>query len=225
MSRYEWERGEIKLPAKAYPKFRQDLIKAWNNYQDELFKQAVAAYEAVKAAGKGKRNFAHRDWFEYEYRPPGNWHDETRWEIQRLIFKRRESDQKTMVVKPQKKDLGKLPISKDCVIRIGETTITLCKPLVIWNVPENNHAAERIKEHPVAQAFFRLLDKIEWTRGSGGEIVGNDEYNRESEHSGGGANYTVREYRWKSAKEKATEAKARRSMAGSYYGSGYGRRW
>lgn len=43
--------------------------------------------------------------------------------------------------------------------------------------------------HPLATVLFRLLNKVQWTRGSGGEIVGNDEYNRDSTHVGGGSNY------------------------------------
>jgi len=42
----------------------------------------------------------------------------------------------------------------------------------------------------MGNAFFRALGQVVWTRGTGGEIVGNDEYNRESKASGDGGNFT-----------------------------------
>jgi hypothetical protein len=61
-------------------------------------------------------------------------------------------------------------------------------------VPSNNHACETARRHPVAAAFFAALGRVRWTRGSGGEIVGNDEYNRDVDYEGGGANYVVDRY-------------------------------
>lgn len=60
---------------------------------------------------------------------------------------------------------------------------------VHWEVHENNHAVERAHEHPHTRGFFDALSKVRWTRGTGGVIAGNDEYNSESRDVGGGANY------------------------------------
>lgn len=67
---------------------------------------------------------------------------------------------------------------------------------VTWDVPENNHARDYGREHPVAKALFAALDRVNWTRGSGGQIIGNDEYNRDAgrEYEGGGGSYVVDEY-------------------------------
>lgn len=42
--------------------------------------------------------------------------------------------------------------------------------------------------------LFRYLERVTWTSRSGGQIIGNDEYNRDSCEAGGGGNYVVREY-------------------------------
>jgi hypothetical protein len=56
-------------------------------------------------------------------------------------------------------------------------------------VIENNHACERAHEDTVVSQFFSMLQRVTWVRGTGGEIVGNDEYNRDSSLAGGGGNY------------------------------------
>jgi hypothetical protein len=65
---------------------------------------------------------------------------------------------------------------------------------VCWDVPENNRASEHARDELVARALFRALEQIKWVRGSGGTIVGNDEYNRDSRGVGGGGNYEVAYY-------------------------------
>ena len=78
---------------------------------------------------------------------------------------------------------------------VDEASISFKGREVTWNVPSNNHAVERAHEHPVAQAFFQGLAAIKsWPRGTGGEILGNDEYNRDSREMGGGGNYVTARY-------------------------------
>ena len=98
-------------------------------------------------------------------------------------------------VRPLKKDFPKLTNkttqidNDDCTVVFNDKTHT-----VSWSVQENNHAVENARESILGQAFFSALRKIKWTRGSGGELVGNDEYNQDDCSSGGGANYTKAHY-------------------------------
>lgn len=65
---------------------------------------------------------------------------------------------------------------------------------ITWRVEENNRAVERARDTAVARALFHGLSSVVWTRGTGGEIAGNDEYNRDSRESGAGANYITGSY-------------------------------
>lgn len=78
----------------------------------------------------------------------------------------------------------------------GDASITLDAKAraVRWTVYENNHAREHARDHKLAKTLFYALNHIDWTRGSGGEIVGNDEYNRDSCDLGEGGNYLVAGY-------------------------------
>lgn len=100
------------------------------------------------------------------------------------------------ILKPKKSDYKQLPLTRDCTIDLPDASITLNNKTktVTWDVPENNHARAHARGHYVAKALFRALDRVDWKRGSGGQIVGNDEYNRDNYESGGGGNYTIATY-------------------------------
>ncbi len=84
----------------------------------------------------------------------------------------------------------------------SEASITLDGRKLRWEVRENNHSVERAHEHPLGAALFRQLDRITWTRGNGGELVGNDEYNRDAQDCGGGANYVTRSWSFQTAAQR-----------------------
>lgn len=106
-------------------------------------------------------------------------------------------------------------------LNMGESSLEFKGRELHWSVGENNHARDRGRSHPVARALFKALDLVEWTRGSGGKILGNDEYNRDTDYEGGGGNYVVDEY--------GPHIKPVRTPAYNYnYNSGFstvGRRW
>jgi len=182
MSKYEWERGTIKIPAKEYSKLRKAVITEYNRLQDELYNEAVQAHAKILAAKKGKRGF---DVYKYAAGYDGL---DLSCDLLSLLFNREK------LRKPKKSGLRKKPVSKDCTLDIGEADITFNGRCVIWDVPENNHACESARQHSLAKFLFRKLSNIAWTRGSGGQIIGNDEYNRDSDYKGGGSNYVTASY-------------------------------
>lgn len=115
--------------------------------------------------------------------------------ICRLILKSEGfgKDAKVSLVAPKAKDLHKVKISQDARIHCSDATVTFnnrCHA-VEWRVHENNHAKDHAHEHWFAKALFRALKGIKWTRGTGGTVVGNDEYNRDNRECGGGGNYVT----------------------------------
>lgn len=51
---------------------------------------------------------------------------------------------------------------------------------VRWATGHNNHQVERAHADPLAQTLFAELGKVHWTRGTGGTLMGNDEYNEDA---------------------------------------------
>jgi len=220
MSKYEWERGTIKIPTKEWSKFRTALIKTHNELQLSKLEKAKRLHAKAKEAIKGKRGSKRQEALRaFEDRHHRD------YEVLHLVIGHkidREKRQNTLSLKllPKKKDFKVLPTSKDATLDAGDGCIILRNKerTVTWDVGENNRACEDARSHPMGRKLFELLGRITWTRGSGGKIVGNDEYNRDSDYDGGGGNYVTAEF---SQAAQKREREARRSY-GSMFG---GRRW
>ena len=207
MSCYEWEKGEIVLPKGEWAPFRKVLIKDHNDQLMQTFELAVQTHAKVVEACKGTRGdnrvrVQREAWEKLSNSMP----DSLRRDVYELIFKRPDSGawERTELILPKKKDLGLLPLTSDCAINLQDASIYIRNDshTVKWVVPENNRACEHARRHPTAQRLFTLLHQVKWIRGSGGTIVGNNEYNRDSDDEYGGGNYVVERYGPESAAEK-----------------------
>ena len=225
MSTYEWESGTIKIPAKEWSKFRTAIIKASNDLRLRGFELAKVLYPKIKIQTRHRQSQPKNEWtgaLETVLEAERISFEDERYEVvRRLLYKFDPDQRKQILRRPMKSNLGLLPTSKSCNVSCGEACISLDNEnkSVIWDVPENNHARDSAREHSLAKEMFRLLDRIVWTRGSGGTIIGNDEYNRESDYAGGGGNYVTFEFSMKASKQKKAADAARRSRRGPVYGS------
>lgn len=224
MSCYEWERGTIKLPAKEWAGFRKGLLEAWNKHQLELLAKAQRAHKAIKDALKGKRGKARDEAMKAAIqRHVGDVHREANEALVNLVLTY-DRDKRAFALKataPKKKDLKLFAVSKDAEIYLPDAYVRFVNKTrsVVWDVPENNRARQHARDHWFARLLFAKLGRITWTRGTGGQIIGNDEYNRDRDDVGGGGNYLVTEYKPLTAKEKKAQARQR----SSYVAGGYGR--
>lgn len=200
MSKSEWEQGHIVLPTKVYTSFRHDIIKAWNDWQLQLLEKAKIAVELLRKAPKidsashNVMNFLYDNVHQFK-----NTQDSELYDIVRLIP---HKDGKWFA--PKKQDLKLLPVSRGATLCMGEATIDFHddKHSLSWYVMENNHACDRAHEHPIAKVLFRMLNNVQWVRGSGGQIIGNDEYNQDNDSAGGGGNYIKQTFSSKPKKKE-----------------------
>lgn len=184
MSCYNWEEGTVKFPASEWAAFRTAIINKVNEEREKQFKLAEEAYDAIKAHAKGKRGF---DRYRYA-------HGHQRfYDVARFITKREEPGK---LFRPKKKCFPKLPTSKSVVLHLGEATITLDnkKRALTYSSGENNRAVEHARDIPTVAFMFRLLGRVKFTARTGGQFIGNDEYNRDARYEGGGGNYVTETY-------------------------------
>jgi hypothetical protein len=222
MSCYNWERGEIRIPNSQWAKFRTNLLKEWNARQEKNLAEAKKAHAVLKAAGKGKRGenrisamrealakFAGgslNDWGHFTAPTTVRWSggfriedknqeaSDSYYRLTRLLLPQHR-DAKLQGV-PKKKDFPFVQLTKDARILLPDAQVTFCNSskTVDWFVDENNRAVERANDHWFAHKLFGALERMQWTRNSGGTVVGNDEYNRDDCSVGGGGNYVTKRY-------------------------------
>jgi hypothetical protein len=235
MSCYNWERGTLKIPTRAWKPLRDALAAAYNSRQTRLYELAVRIHgllvQQKKLAKRGafKLNDAYE---QLVHRSPNLWPRDLegyqeRDDVDQALFGKfgERGHGRTKLLLPKKKDFPLAVATKttDYPADTGTITLDAAKHELRWYVEENNRAVESAHDSPMGRALFALLAKVEWTRGSGGTIVGNDEYNRDEnrDHAGGGANYVTHRFAMKTQAEKDAEARERQRQRS--YGGGYGR--
>lgn len=227
MSNYNWARGKVKLPAKFYPKVRDAILAAWNKQQQDRLALAEKVYAEIKKIkvprGTDKRSLI-EDACDREdtlgkgsplCRLMARADDETCEQIADSIFPVTYKENKRIVatrpLKPKKKDF---PLVNSRTKRLdGSYGDFWCifdgaTKTIRFGCAENNRAQERFMDHPIFAAIDRALSNVEWTSRTGGTLVGNDEYSRDSYEEGEGGNYKLREW---SKKATANKRSFRRS--------------
>lgn len=186
MSCYNWEAGTIQLPKSKFAGIRRQFIKDYNDIMQRELDNGKRLREHVLTTFKGKRGV---DWWMRLQDAAGRFGVSLET-VSKMCAGNGNKKPRT----PNKKLLefanGKtLSFSLD-----GEGVIifNLDNKTVTYDVWENNRSVERARESKVGQLFFKTMSRIEWTRGSGGELYGNDEYNKHESYGGsGGGNYVT----------------------------------
>lgn len=223
MSCYEWEAGTIKLPAAEFPKVYKAVLNAAKQRNERAVTLCGNFWKELPAKAKKDPDLygAHAMAFaygnqlnDYGYKPDvpnyrgisdgrqNSIAEDIYYTLISVTFGGRSSyPGRTRLQQPRRVTKAyvekKWPATnRTTTFHCGESTIRFDKQshCVHWEVAENNHARDYGREHEIAQAFFTALRKVHWTRGSGGKIIGNDEYNRDDHFEGGGGNYVVDEY-------------------------------
>ena len=229
MSCYNWEEGTIKLPSAVYVSFRKEFLAAVMAQEAREFDRAHAVIERIrtKALALPKGVKLDSGVLGALERPEGNRSEYellSAWNIARVVSHdfpapdptqpawRRPEPIPRNTVKALRKTSLNLSSSKTRAFHAHEASVSFVDAArtVTWSVSENNRAVESARAGFLGRKLFSMLDKVQWTRGSGGEIAGNDEYSREGRGSGEGCNYVTARYGPVSSTPQRGRACARR---------------
>ena len=235
MSRYEWERGTITIPSAQWAKFKAEVREGYNKSKLSDFQTAgtlQAKLLSLHAIHKSKNPNTYGGYWDnllklaweavekpvhnrYGVRTDSEISYGQRDDIEQAIFR---NGTKNVPLKPLKKSFP-LADSTTKSLSLGDANVEFEDKTrgATWDVSENNRAIEHANATALAKAFFSALSKIEWTRGSGGKIIGNDEYNRDNEYEGGGGNTVNHEFGPESQKRQRAFDAANKPRYTSYY--------
>ena len=185
MTRNDWEAGEIVLPTAEFARVRKAVADSVAAEQQTIYGAGQRFWSRL--TGKQKRNAA--EYYQASQIFFASWNRN----LPDAFWDAATSDQGRGPQRIRKEDL-EFPTSRMVVFRAGrEGYIVFDRDShsASWTTGENNHAVENARGSATAATFFRSLGTVAWTRGSGGVITGNDEYNQDSREAGSGANYTT----------------------------------
>lgn len=181
MSCYEWSRGDIVLPSAEFAPVRLHLQQAMTKKYESMFAATQQFWSALTSRQKAdigayKQALASR-----------RFEEETTWML----------EPKYMADRPRRVLRSDIdwPNNRTVVFHERELTISFDRKTrtVTYDVAENNHAREHASATVLSQQFYERMSKVKWTHGTGGVILGNDEYHREAERyeAGSGGSYVV----------------------------------
>ena len=223
MSRYDWEKGTLKFSnTKSYRDFKKRVTERFMAQIKKDLLNANAALAALKARKpKGSRNFNwHDELFEMLDKRPYALQALRAWRVARFMThdKVEQTEPYHQVKYVLRKTPRQLTAKEAGTVSMKTDSLSMDEHglnfndkgrTVHWNVSENNHACEEARGSFLGLLVFQELDKVDWGRSGGGVIVGNDEYNRDNDGSGGGANYTKEAYGPAGRKEQEFETRVR----------------
>lgn len=202
MSCYEWERGTITLPAAQVAPLKRMLREAVNDLHEKTRAEAVRRHKSAntRSVDEYAKRLKIDTWGGFGKQ--NTMLDATVYAVLQHVWSEAKNGRTPLHV-PTVADVSrvvpKLTAKANAFPVIGlwgfhAASITFEGRRVTWDVDENNHAVDSAHEAPLAKDFFAALDRVNWTRATGGYGVGNNEYNRDDEHAGGGGNYTTFRY-------------------------------
>lgn len=185
MSKYEWERGTIKLPTAEFAKVRQAVQGAALKVKTEAYEHTQTAWKSMTR--KEQTNpVAYRDavrrWVHQVPQGPAR---AEAWEMLGGY------DGMAKPARVKKSDVD-FPTNRTTEFSHDGAYVSFDRKnsTMTWDVAENNRAVKHAHEGWLGEAVFGALDEVKWTGyNTGGVLVGNDEYNREAAYDGGGGNY------------------------------------
>lgn len=212
MGCYEWEAGTVTLPSKAVGVVKKAVREAASKFHADVRDEVASLYAKTQEPKPTRSVKTYEDRLHALYREPERYGwsyaassyastvRSTALEVIRHMVYRAEGSYGAVVAihKPTVAEVSVLAqavTNKTTTFTVVSTrgyvtaSITFDGRAVQWRVEENKNVVEESRESPVGLAFFAALEKVEWTPRTGGVISGNNEYSREDESPGGGANY------------------------------------
>lgn len=183
MSNNEYENGTFTLPTAAVAPLKKLLREDQNAHRERIFAEAKRVHVKIKTTSREKYQK------ELTRRDDTNWNSVYDWAaiyvLEGMLRRRGDKPPVTPIV-----------ADMDAILPEAKSTTTEFRILtkhdhncgvirfkgreVTWSVWENNRAVDHAHSGSTAKVFFGYLDRLTWTRGTGGYTMYDSEYNEDS---------------------------------------------
>jgi len=171
----EWQQGTIKIPKKDWSNIKSLLLKKYNLLIERDHKIASSLYSILKEEARNKRNFKYREKAVLKLSQL-NLSPDSINRIENSLFLTEPLIAKKLF-KPKKKHFTG---ATNKTLNLNLTTFSISfdntNRQLSWIIPEANYAVMLTYEHVLAKELFSILSKINWTKKTGGVIVGKDSF-------------------------------------------------
>lgn len=200
MTRNGWEEGRITLPSAEYAKVRQAVQVAMTAHKEKVFDLTQVFWKGLTRAQQtdpAQYLAAAHKFFDSRYvddrgagftfsRRPAPDNSALQDAFSEIVDSRRMKAPSRVL----QADMD-FPTNRSTDFHVDDLEVSFDKKTgsVQWCVNENNDAVNDARNHPLGKAVFSALGQVRWTRGTGGIITGNDEYNGGDTDADRGENY------------------------------------
>ena len=178
MSVYEYEGGTFRIPSQEYPKLRQTVEVAVKAHKAKVFDHTQTLWKGLTPKQKSRQGEYEKAARTYAEKTFTNYGDDSMYDDFQDMTDR-VIDRST--AKPRRVIQADMdyPTNRTTQFRIGEVSVHFDKDTstVRYHVDENNHSVERSHDNPLRHKLFMQLEKMRWSRDTGGVVRGDDEYN------------------------------------------------
>lgn len=179
MSCYEWEEGKWTLPSASASEMRKQMrTLSLNRHKETLAK----AKELHAACGSTRNVDAYRKNLS-AVRRAGKYqniaYDDAEDVLQRQLYTAKKVAAPTAAIVDRVAPRLNTTMKRYELTVGGEGFIALEGRTLEYYSGENNHQLEYVAKDPVYQWMTSFLSRVKWTRGTGGETRGNNEYNED----------------------------------------------
>lgn len=212
MSCYEWSHGTIVLPSNQFAMVKKAVADAQTSMFQQEFDEAQAFWKSLTRKQQTDREAYLAALRAYRVAEA----DFTAlWKVEAVAgYRGQEKDPRRLIRTdwewPTNRTTEFHDDNLDLIFDTQQRSVT-------YVVPENNHAREWAERSPLHTALMEALRQVRWSRSSGGVILGNDEYNRDSgyDHEGAGGSYVVMAFGPEGAREAPSHVTSFRDANGA----------
>lgn len=192
MGHWEWQKGEFKLPSAEFAKVRQAVADADRSHKEKIFEQTQIFWKSLTPKQKSDHASYQAAMYSFiskvsQELSRGHYDERTDnfvSDIEHALYIPHSQKPKRVLAASME-----MPTNRTTQFAGSGVSIEFDKAAntVTYAVYEDKSAVDRAHGAPILEALTNCIEKMRWTRGTGGRIWGDNEYAEDARREHGHA--------------------------------------